>query len=402
VTNHSTTQTHTDILAERPARQEESTLSIAHLFTHSAVTRGGAVQGLLLAQSLQARGHRVVSFFHAPFRTDGRFFLETFKPFEDFGLEIRRINMKNPASYLSFRQWLQSEDMDVIHAHRNLALLFAYFSAWRLSRAAFVVNRGTTYGFSNPLVRHVYHSGRLVHIVAVSQAVKESLINKEGVDPKKISVVYGGYDEKRFHRNRFETQTRDKLGVSKGAPLIVCVSAIDPRKGLHFLLEAAPMVSQEMRGARFLVAGDIQDRVYYRSLVKERAKRGLDSRVIFVGHRNDIAEILSASDVSINCSTKGEGLTGAMRESLAMEKPVVCTATSGNPELVQDGETGWLVPPGDAAALAGAIVEVLQNPREAKRRARAGRKKVERLCSADTRCRHMESIYRALCNKALS
>jgi glycosyltransferase involved in cell wall biosynthesis len=377
-------------------------LSIAQLFTHSAVTRGGAVQGLLLARSLQGRGHRVISFFHAPFEDEGRKFSETFQPFAASDLDLRRINMKNPVNYFSFRRWLQKERVDVIHAHRSLALLFAYFSTLGLPGPVFVANRGTTYPLANPLVKHVFHSRRLDHVIAVAHAVKKTLVEKEGVDAHRISVVYGSFDEKRFYPGCNGEAIRKEFQVETDTPLIVCIASVDPRKGLQFVVQAAAEVTRVMPTAKFLVSGNIDNFRYYRYIQKEIKRMGLQRQVILTGHRSDVPEILAAADVSVNASTEGEGLTGALRESLAMEKPVVCTATCGNPELIQDGETGWVVKIGDAKALARAILEVLRKPKEARRRALAGYRRTTRLCSDEVRSRRIEEIYLHLCQKRYS
>ena len=373
-----------------------TSLSFAQLFTHSTVNRGGAVQGLLLVRGLQNLGHRVIPFFHASFCDKGREFRETYQPFAESDLNVRRINMKNPLNYLFFRRWLQKEKVDIIHTHRSLALLFAYFSTAGLTEPILVASRGTTYPFSNPLVRHVFHSPRLKQVVAVSHAVEQTLIEEEGVDSRKIRVVYGSYDEKRFYPGVNGTAIREEFQISAETPLVVCVAAIDPRKGLHFLFRAAAQMTKEAPTVMFLIVGNIENFHYYQDIQKERERLGLQGRVIIAGHRNDVPEILATANVSVNASTEGEGLTGALRESLAMQTPVVCTAVCGNPELIQDGKSGWVVKPTDVRALAHALLEALRNPQEAKRRAREGYRRVISLCANEVRCRQIESVYFSL------
>jgi glycosyltransferase involved in cell wall biosynthesis len=373
-----------------------SSLAIVHLFTHSAVTRGGAVQGMLLARAFQQRGDRVRLFFHAPYGYRVREASGSFRPFAEAGLDIRWINMKNPLSYLRFRRWLQRERIDIVHVHRNLALLFAYFATLGLSRPALVVTRGTTYRLSNPLVKHVFHSRRLRHIIAVAQAVKDSLAANEGVPHDKISVIYGSFDEQRFFPGRPGKAIREALGVASGTPLVVCPAAVDSRKGLEFLIRAAKEVVSTFSLATFLIVGSIDDPAYFRRLQAEVDSLGVRDHVRFTGHRTDIPDILAAADITVNASTAGEGLTGALREALAMRKPVVCTAVCGNPEAIQDRASGWVVPPGDAHALARAILEALERPDEAKRRATQGSLWVQHHCTIDRRYEQVKRLYYAL------
>jgi glycosyltransferase involved in cell wall biosynthesis len=106
--------------------------------------------------------------------------------------------------------------------------------------------------------------------------------------------------------------------------------------------------------------------------------------------------ILAASDVVVDASWAGLGLTGAIREALACERPVIATALEGMPELVVDGETGLLVPPRDPAALARALAAVRAEPARAQTMARAGRKRVEALCSLRGKLDATEALYRRL------
>jgi glycosyltransferase involved in cell wall biosynthesis len=115
-----------------------------------------------------------------------------------------------------------------------------------------------------------------------------------------------------------------------------------------------------------------------------------------LGHREDIPEILAASDLVVDASYAGLGLTGSLREALAVETPVVATDLEGHPELIVEGETGLLVPPRNPDALAQAILRMLENPTRAKAMARAGRKRVEAQFSMAQKIQRTEALYRRL------
>jgi glycosyltransferase involved in cell wall biosynthesis len=371
-------------------------LTIAHLFTHSEVTRGGAVQGLLLARTLQQRGHRVTCFMHAPFGRQTRWDDPLCGSAEPSDLDIRWINMKDPLSYGQFRRWLRLHQVDVLHTHRSLALLFAYFTSLGLSHTALVANRGAVTRLPNPLVRYVLRSHRLDRMVVVARAVKDHLVRDLSMSPDKITVVYGSFDEQKFTLGVDGAPVRRELGLTDAtARLVVCVAAVEPRKGLEYLVKAAGLVIQSIPRATFLVVGSIADPAYHQRIQTMIRDLGLAGRFRFTGHRSDVPGILAAADVSVNASIE-EGLAGALRESLAMEKAVVCTDAGGNAELIRHGESGWVVLPRDANALAAALLEALQDPEEARRRAQAGRQVMLQCCSNRVRCDRIEAIYRSL------
>ena len=120
-----------------------------------------------------------------------------------------------------------------------------------------------------------------------------------------------------------------------------------------------------------------------------------------LGHREDIPEILAASDLVVDASYAGLGLTGSLREALAVETPVIGTNLEGMPELIADGETGLLVPPRNPDALAQAILRMLENPTRAKAMARAGRKRVEaQLLASTAKIERTEALYARLSGRA--
>jgi glycosyltransferase involved in cell wall biosynthesis len=126
------------------------------------------------------------------------------------------------------------------------------------------------------------------------------------------------------------------------------------------------------------------------------AARGLAGRVSVFLYREDIPEILAASDVCVDASYAGLGITGTLREALATETPVIGTQLEGNPELIEDQKTGLLVPPRDAEALGKALLRLIEHPDLAKAMARAGRDRVVAMFSQETKILRTEALYRRL------
>jgi glycosyltransferase involved in cell wall biosynthesis len=155
-----------------------------------------------------------------------------------------------------------------------------------------------------------------------------------------------------------------------------------------------PELTRRFERARLLFVGAPAPRV---AEIAGRARAlGLGRSVLVLGHRDDVPAILSASDVVVDASYAGLGITGSIREALACERPVVATAVEGMPELVRDGETGRLVPPRQPAALAAAITATLADPTAAQTMARAGRKRVEAYFSLAAKLDATEALYRRL------
>jgi L-malate glycosyltransferase len=119
-------------------------------------------------------------------------------------------------------------------------------------------------------------------------------------------------------------------------------------------------------------------------------------QVLVLGYRNDVPEILAASSCCVDASYAGLGLTGTLREALAVETAVIASDIEGNPELVRDGQTGLLFPPRDVTALAAAMVRMMDEPTLAETTARAGRKLVEAHFSTRAKLQATEDLYRRL------
>jgi glycosyltransferase involved in cell wall biosynthesis len=143
-------------------------------------------------------------------------------------------------------------------------------------------------------------------------------------------------------------------------------------KGQRVLLAALT----ELDADAVLVGGDLErDGGYEAELRAEAGRRGVSERVVFAGQRDDVPGLIAGCDV-LCLPSSVEGLPLVVLEAMAQSRPVVATAVGGTPELVLDGETGLLVPPGDAGALARALGTVLRDPELARRLGEAGRRRV--------------------------
>jgi glycosyltransferase involved in cell wall biosynthesis len=228
--------------------------------------------------------------------------------------------------------------------------------------------------------------------VAVCESIKRGLV-AAGVPDDKIDVVYSGTDLDRFHPGVDGAPIRRELGLPAGSLLVTQVGVRSWRGWADVVAAMGTVVAREPR-ARLLVGGVPAPR---KPEIADRAREaGLGDRLLMLGHRTDVPSILCASDVVVDASYAGAGITGSIREALACERPVVATAVEGMPELVRDGETGRLAPPRDPVALGDAILATLADPTAAQTMARAGRKRVEAHFSLRAKVDALEALYRRL------
>ena len=199
------------------------------------------------------------------------------------------------------------------------------------------------------------------HFHAVSQAVKDSTVERLGVSPDRITVVKRGRDETRLGERSPERRSavRRELGLADDAEVLISVGRQEYQKGHRHLIDAFPGVIAVRPNARLLIAG--REGHASRDLGAQIAELGLEQTVKLLGHREDVLDVVAAADVFVFPSVY-EGLGGALIEAIGLGLPVVASDIPALREVVRHGENADLVPPGDSAALTRAIVGLLSDP----------------------------------------
>jgi glycosyltransferase involved in cell wall biosynthesis len=286
---------------------------------------------------------------------------------------------------------IRDRRIQVAHAHKGRARTLALLAGLMGGRTALVLNRGVSFPVTG--LRRLGYTTRRVHaIVAVCESIKRGLA-AGGVPTHKIEVIYSGTDLERFHPGVDGAPIRRERGLERSDELVTQIG-VRSWRGWKELIAAMRAVAARRPRARLLFVGAPRPRV---AEIADRARAaGLGDRVLALGHRDDVPAILCAADLVVDASWAGLGITGSIREALACERPVVATAVEGMPELVRDGETGRLVPPRDPAALADAILALLDDRTSALTMARAGRKRVEAHFSLRAKLDAVEALYRRL------
>ena len=231
--------------------------------------------------------------------------------------------------------------------------------------------------------------------IANSGAVKTYLV-KKGLPADKVRVIYNGVDLSRFEAPATPAATKAELGIPLHHAVVGLLSRLEPQKAPELFLEAAARLAPQWPAVSFLVIGG-------GSLLEELTRRaqalGLGDRVFFTGPRRDVPSLLGACDVSVMCSVK-EGMSNTVMESMAAGLPVVATPVGGNPELIEDGESGLLVPVGDAAAIAAGVDRLLRDPALGKAMGDRARARITELCSVGAMVSATVRLYDELVGRA--
>jgi glycosyltransferase involved in cell wall biosynthesis len=210
-------------------------------------------------------------------------------------------------------------------------------------------------------------------LIAVAPEVKSSILATMPLPAEKIVVINNGVDVGRYRLTVDRAAVRRGLGLSEDERAIVVVATLKEQKGHRYLIEAAAGLTGQFPTARFLFVGDGELR---QELERQIAAHGLAQRVHLLGTRQDVPELLAAADLFVLPSL-WEGLSMALVEAMASGLPIVATEVSGTRQVLTDGETGLLVPPGDYEALARAIAAMLSDPARAAAMGAAARRHIE-------------------------
>lgn len=277
---------------------------------------------------------------------------------------------------------------DVLHTHMPHADLFGPIAGrlarGRLARTALILStrhNDDAFRSSRWYSASAFLFMRMVdHVIAISDAVKKNVILCDHLPESKVTTIHYGFASESFVSRRRPQEVRQECGVQEEAPLAGIVARLAEQKNHQVLLAAWQQVISRLPEARLLIVGDGPLRS---ELTKQVDAYGIRDSVIFLGWRNDIADLLHALDLFV-LSSKHEGFGLVLLEAMAAQKPIVATRVSAIPEVVQDGETGLLVSPtdladdgADATALAKAIHQLLADPERAKKMGQAGHKRLK-------------------------
>lgn len=289
-------------------------------------------------------------------------------------VDLRARNLRDVAAFRRLLALLRERRIELIHAHLTYSAIWGAIAS-RItgipSIASLHVSPEATRTLKDSALHRVATDlrDRLMRailnrwarsVIVVSGALRDDYVAR-GLALGKIRVVHNGIALERFRRARDECRERiaRELDIPAGAPIIATVAVLRPKKGIEVLLEAA----RDVPGAYFLIAGEGPLREQWTALAQTL---GVADRVRWAGFRTDVDAILAGCDLFVHPSLD-DAFPTVLLEAMAAGLPIVASHVGGIPEIVDDGETGTLVPPGDAKALAHAIRELLADERTLRR-----------------------------------
>jgi glycosyltransferase involved in cell wall biosynthesis len=297
----------------------------------------------------------------------------------ELGREVSPLN--DLRATLAMYRMIRSFRPHIVHTHMAKAGTAGRLAA-RLARVPIVVHTfhgHTFHSYWGPVKSAVFLQiertlGAMTdRVIAVGDAQKADIASY-GVAPlnKIITIPLGLEIEPMLDAEQHRGRLRAELGVSDGRRLVGIVARLVPIKAHEIFLEAAQTIRTAAPGTTFLIIGDGERRAELEALAQQL---GIADATRFLGWRDDMREVYADLDVVTLCSNN-EGSPVALIEALAAGRPVVSTRVGGVPNVVQDGESGLLVPPRDPAALAEGVLTLLRDPARAAELGQAGRRAV--------------------------
>jgi glycosyltransferase involved in cell wall biosynthesis len=317
------------------------------------------------------------------------------------------------AAELALSRLFRAFRPDIIHAHLLKAVVSCRIAAASYPSAVRVSQMPGTAHLRSPLLRWIDQATLWRDDLTIGSC-RAIAGRYRAMGARSVAVSYYGCDVRRIDPLTSGSAFRREFGLAQRTPAVGMVAHMYPTrlrafreigvKGHEVFLAAVPMILQRVPGAHFFVVGDelAGTGQYRQALEATAASLEAQARVHFTGNRSDISEVLAGLDVVV-CPSIEESASYAMVESLLMRKGVVASNVGGLPDTVVPGQTGLLVPPGDSAALAAAVAELLTDPARRQELGSRGRDHCLRVFDIEATVAGVEALYRtALSRKRVS
>jgi glycosyltransferase involved in cell wall biosynthesis len=298
--------------------------------------------------------------------------------------------LRHPLGWWPITRYLRRLRPQVVHTFLLSASLYGRAAAM-MARVPVII--GTEVNIYERKQRHHIIAERLLasgtdFVVVSAESVKTAYVEQLGISPGRVRVIYNAVNWDRLQTTRSREEVRHELGIPSSSVVVGVVATLQDKKGHRVLLDAVARTSG-LEHVRLMLVGDGPLRL---SLERHASDLGIRDRVTFCGTRRDLGNVLSAMDV-FALPSLWEGLPLALILAMGAGLPVVATRLAGIPEVVTDGHTGLLVPPGDEAAIGTAIARLCASSDERRRFGAAARVAVSGRFGADAYVQSVTDLY---------
>ncbi len=300
----------------------------------------------------------------------------------------RKLDVWRWAPFVSL---LRHQRIDVLHAHMFGSNAWGTLTG-RIARVPVIVAHEHTRNdpYRSDRLRRLIDRELIARFgdafVAVSRADQRYMIEAERIPAASTVFIPNGAPTS---DPTTAIDARSLLGVSPDTPTVGSVGFMHRRKRFDLLVRAAGILRAEFPSLRVFVAGDGDERSSIEQLI---GQLGLGETVVLLGRRADVVRLLPGFDVAVCCSDH-EGSPISVMEYMDAARPVVATAVGGNPDLIDDGQDGLLVQPGDHVVLASAIARLLRDRQLSERLGAAARERRRREFTIEAMCARLEALY---------
>jgi glycosyltransferase involved in cell wall biosynthesis len=368
-------------------------LKILHICS-SLAWGGGEMSAVKLADSFKDRGHDIYFAAHP----DGRIFSEL-QSLAIKSIPVRLLRNFDPISSMKLRAVIRKNDIDILHVHMSRDLVHAYIaSSMMKKRPRIILQKQVSSKVSKKDIFHQLIYSHVDKIFVLSNFLCENILYTCPVDENKVMVIPGGINADSYRIDHEDTKNlRTELGIPENSLIIGAIARIDRAKGFTELVNAFAGLSESMGDTLLVIVGEptFGEENYGKELRELVNSLGLKDRVIFTGYRSDIPKLFSLFDIFALPSHE-EAFGYVYIEAMASGLPVIATNSGGALDIISNGETGFLIPPKDVAALRDALIKLLSDHQLRKSFGVRGRKKVDDKFSESEILQKYEDEYYSL------
>jgi glycosyltransferase involved in cell wall biosynthesis len=296
---------------------------------------------------------------------------------------------------------LKAEAIDLVHHNDNLPKNRETVLAAALAGVPQVCHIRTLAKFS-PLEGHLT---RFVNTFIYMSTAIEKVYRDLGVPANQGQVIYDGFESKSFDEISPDTvaKIRAEFNLTDQDWLISNIGRIDYWKGHEYFLQAIAKIAQTQRNVKALIVGEPlstpQGQAYYEGLKQLAVDLQLSDTVIFTGYRADIPQIMAASDILVHSASEPEPFGRVVVEGMLAGRAVIATAAGGVLDIIKDQETGLLISPKDADAMAKAIQQLLQDRKQSAAMGQRAQQKAREVFSVKQHVASVQYIYERILSK---